>query len=331
MINFFDLNIRKLRLVLLAACVISTSVCWTNDTYTPQKDGGGLQAVDDQTSKNPRVPAPTPTISHEYKEALGDIWIDKDKYTENGISIVRTCSGEKPDDYIGSCNLSLRSGRKLHTTFSVEHGRKLWLKYGFTNLLNNNSRQLIVFTYSGGAHCCYDYVIYDLQPKLRVIYDSNKFDSANDIGNELVPVDIDGDGIFEFYQDVMAFDYMGAAGHAGASFPPAVFAYDEKVGKYVPATKRFPGLVRKQLDDLLAGIESTSDTDVETLNEFRVRTKFLFLVYAGQRDAAWDYFEQNYRSTSGNGYQEQFKEQFKREFVEIFAKDPTYISIYGRQ
>lgn len=142
---------------------------------------------------------------------------------------------------------------------------------------------------------------------------------------------MDGDGMFEFHRDVMAFDYMGAAGHAGASFPPAIFAYDKKVAMYVPATKRFPEFVTKQLDDLLSGLDTTSETNVEISNEFRVRTKFLYMVYAGQRNAGWKYFEENYRSADGDGYQEQFKEQFKKEFAEILAKDPTYLSIYGRR
>lgn len=282
-------------------------------------------------AKETPKPIPTPTLEEEqYREALESIWIEADETKLNGITITRECASESENDYLGECELTIKSKGKLFETFSVEHGRKYWLKYGLYNFLGTGSKQLVVFTYSGGAHCCYDYAIFELEPKLRVIYDSNNSDSANEVGNELVPIDIDGDGIFEFYRDVMAFDYMGSGGHAGASFPPAIFAYDKKAAKYVPATKRFPAFVTKQLEDLVSRLDKSSNNDAERLEEFRVRTTFLYMVYAGRRDDAWEYFDENYRSSSGNGYQEQFKEQFKEEFVERFSKDPTYLSIYGR-
>jgi hypothetical protein len=282
-------------------------------------------------AKETPKPVSTPTLEREqYREALKSIWIETDQTKLNGITITRKCKSESENDYLGVCDLTINSKGKILRTFSVEHGGKYWLKYGLYNFLGTASKHLIVFTYSGGAHCCSDYAIFELKPKLRVIYDSNIADSGNEVGNELVPIDIDGDGVFEFHRDVMAFDYMGAAGHAGATFPPAIFAYDKKAAKYVPATKRFPGFVEKQLEDLLSKLDTTSETDVEALNEYRVRTKFLFMVYAGQRDTGWKYFEENYRSADGKGYQEQFKEQFKKKFLEIFAKEPTYLSIYGQ-
>ncbi len=286
-------------------------------------------AVTNSTDTQPD-PISTPKSElNEYREALADIWIESDEYVGNGIAIERKCSTDKHDAYIGSCNLRLRANKRLYQTFSVGHGRKEWLKYGFIELLGKGSKQLIVFTYSGGAHCCYDYVIYNLKPTLRVLYDSNKYDSANVVGNELVPIDIDGDGILEFYQDVMAFDYMGAAGHAGATFPPAIFRYDIHARKYVPATKHFPDFVIKQLESLMAMVESR-ETGQDALDEYLVRTRFLFMVYAGRQDEAWKYLDEEYKSKNGKGYQEKFKEQFRKEFKEIFSKDPTYLSIYAK-
>ena len=276
-------------------------------------------------------PEPTPTLEQEqYREALDSIWIETDQTKLNGITITRECRSESENDYLGVCELTISSKGKVLRTFAIEHGRKDWLKYGLFNFLGTTNKQLVVFSYSGGAHCCSDYAIFDFVPKFRVVYDSNIADSVNEVGNELVPIDIDGDGVFEFHRDVMAFDYMGAAGHAGTSFPPAIFAFDKKAAKYVPATKRFPGFVEKQLENVLSELDITPETDVEALNEYRVRTKFLYMVYAGQRDSGWKYFEENYRSATGNGYQEQFKEQFKKKFLEIFAKEPTYLSIYGQ-
>jgi hypothetical protein len=288
---------------------------------------GQFSTIENASILSSATPTPASSVP-EYKEALADIWIEDDHYKIGGISIVRECSPE--DDHIGTCELTIRSSGHLVQRFEVEDGRKYWLKYGILNLLGKNSQQLIVFTYSGGAHCCYDYSIYDLEPTIRAVYDSSIYDSGNVIGDELVPVDVDGDGISEFYRDVMAFDYWGSGGHALASFPPAVFAYDKNTRRYAIANKRFPDFVMKRLDDLLALAAHDDWPDLDTKSEYLVRTRFLYMVYAGQRDAAWKYFDENYRSSSGTGYQEQFKEKFKREAKDIFAKDPIYLSMYRK-
>lgn len=288
---------------------------------------GRLSLIENTSILPSATPTPEPTVP-EYKEALADIWVEDDHYKIGGISIVRECSSV--DDYIGKCELTIKSSGHMIHRFEVEHGRKYWLKYGILNLLGKNSQQLIVFTYSGGAHCCYDYSIYDLKPKIRAVYDSSKYDSGNVIGDELVPVDVDGDGISEFYRDVMAFDYWGSGGHASASFPPAVFAYDKKTHRYKIANKKFADFVMSRLGYISALAQHDDWPDQDAKNEYLVRTRFLYMVYAGQRGAAWKYFDENYRSSNGTGYQEQFKEQFKREASEIFAKDPVYLSIYRK-
>jgi hypothetical protein len=59
----------------------------------------------------------------------------------------------------------------------------------------------------------------------------------------------------------------------------------------------------------------------EALDEIRVREKFLYMVYAGQKDQAWKYFDENYRF--------EFREKFRRDFLDAFQHDPTYLSIYS--
>ncbi|MEJ7849663.1 MAG: hypothetical protein WKF92_16385, partial [Pyrinomonadaceae bacterium] len=125
-------------------------------------------------SVSPATPTPAlPQAEEEYREALERIWIDTDQFEVNGISITRNCKSEPQNDYMGACELSIKSKGITLRSFSVEHGRKHWLKYGVFNFLGTANKQLIVFSYSGGAHCCYDYVIFELVPTLRVIYDSN--------------------------------------------------------------------------------------------------------------------------------------------------------------
>lgn len=282
---------------------------------------------------------PTPDTD-EYKEALADIWIKEKEIHSGDYKITRKCKSEPNDEYIGSCKLVVRRGAKSIKRFETETGRSDWLRYGFFNFLGGKQKQLVVQTYSGGAHCCYDYYIYDLSHGFRAVYESSKFDSANQIGNELIPVDIDGDRVFEFYQDVMAFDYMGSAGHASASFPPAIFSFDKKKGRYILATDRFPKFVLNQLYENLTYLDKEiakkrdyglSKEDMDEYNqEYRVRETFLFLVYAGKKEKAWEYFRENYKSKISGKYMDEFRVQCIKEFNETFKADPTYRSIYGK-
>lgn len=270
------------------------------------------------------VSDPSPT--DEIRGSLEKIWLEKDEFREGSLSISHDCH-PKEEGFPGSCSLTVTLSGKNMVDLSSMSEEKNWLRYGFIDLLGNGAKQLVVFRYSGGGHCCYEYSVYDVTRNFRLIY-SNAADAINGVGNELTAVDIDNDGILELRQDVMAFDYMGSGGHAGATFPPAVFAYDRNVGKYIPATAKFPSFVEEEMTELLNAIDQEKDIDQETRTEVYVRSKFLYMVYAGKRDLAWNYFDENYKSTFGNGYQEKFKEPFRSEFKEKFSNEPVYLSIY---
>ena len=152
----------------------------------------------------------------------------------------------------------------------------------FSNFLGGEKKQLIVHTYSGGAHCCYDYYIFDLTPRFRTIYSSAKFDSGNEIGSELVPVDIDGDGVFEFHRRVESFAYFYAS-YADSNKPTALFAYDRKKQSYQLANKKFPEYI---LADNERGLEWFAKNEPE-LNDldrrYIVRMEFLNFIYSGHK------------------------------------------------
>lgn len=278
--------------------------------------------------------------AQKYPSKLDDAWISANALRVGGFRIFRRCSKENEDN-VGQCTLTIRRGKKILWTAEVEPDQPDWLKYGLFRFIPGRRKQLVVHTYSGGAHCCYDYHIFDLSSsQLRTLYDSSRYNSATQIGNALTPVDIDKDGTYEFYQDVMAFDYWGFAGHASATFPPAIFAFDSGTQKFVFANRRFHAyvirLMKQNLAQLKAWQEENNDrnagtpstiTDDET-NEVVVREKFLYLVYAGREHDAWPYFKANYKTANGDGYQDQFRDKFIREFKQTFVADPTYRSIY---
>jgi hypothetical protein len=155
----------------------------------------------------------------ENPNPLDKIWAKERKLSYLGYEIKKEC--EQVGIFL-NCKLKIRKNGKTLDKIAVEYSRDYWLKFGLFNFLGGKDKQLIIHTYSGGAHCCYAYFIYDLSPGFRKIYDSTRYDAANDIGNELFPVDIDNDGVYEFRRDVMAYDYFHAS-HADSVFPSAIF------------------------------------------------------------------------------------------------------------
>ena len=256
-----------------------------------------------------------------YSSLLDDIWIKSGNFSGEGISINKKCVNEKESFIVDNCELRIFQNQKQLAKFTAEGID--WLQYGFFNFLGKKNKQLVIYTYSGGAHCCDDYVIYDLKPAFRVIYDSRKYDSGSEIGNTLKPVDIDKDGIFEFEQDVMAFDYFFAS-HADSIFPPVVFAYDQEKGMYEIANKKHPDFVmdelKKNLDWLRKQRKDETETSKGFTDRYILRKNFINLVYAGKEEQAWEYYDRNYNLED--------KAEQKKAFKEIFSKEIVYKSIY---
>jgi hypothetical protein len=259
----------------------------------------------------------------EYIPALDKIWIEKENFSTGAYRITKKCIDKNSISITDNCEIKIFKAQKPLASFKADSVN--WLQFGFFKLLDERDRQLIVYSYSGGAHCCIDYVIYDLKPDFRVIYDSRQFDSGAQIGNYLTPVDIDGDGVLEFHQSVMAFDYFFAS-HADSVFPPAVFSYRPQTGRYELANRDFPGFVMDELEKNLAWLKKYRQTagqpefQKQTTERYILRKNFINLVYAGKEAEAWTYFDENYRFED--------REEFRAAVRKRFSEDVVYKSIY---
>jgi hypothetical protein len=100
-------------------------------------------------------------------------------------------------------------------------------RFGLFPFLGNHTQQLIVEQYTGGAHCCSIYTIYDLYPRFRLIFSSKKY-PVGDGFDALIPVDLDSDGIYELPQRIMTFDYFDDFAYVESPDPKVVFHYDRK-------------------------------------------------------------------------------------------------------
>jgi len=269
---------------------------------------------------------PTPKALDEYKAEqtkdeefslpLDDIWIAKNNYSYLGFKIIKEGLDTGADD---GYKLRIKKRGKILAKFSAH--RDYHLRFGLFNFLGKKTKQIIVFRTSGGAHCCYDYKIFDLFPRFRIIYDSTKFDAGGEIGNYLTPIDINKDGIYEFSRDVMAFDYFHSA-HSDSVFPPAIFSYSKVQKKYVLSNRRFSSYLLEEKDRYLELLESAPNRDDFFPKRHSLRSVFLHLIYSGRNAEAWKFFEENYSFSD--------KEEFAQDIRAVFQRDPTYISIYGR-
>ncbi|MEI7905524.1 MAG: hypothetical protein WCI43_08965 [Candidatus Firestonebacteria bacterium] len=105
------------------------------------------------------------------------------------------------------------------------------LKFGFVKLLGPFfGKQLVIMSYSGGAHCCTDYRVYTLGFGLKEIFRTYRWNT----GYELSYGDINGDGRTELVQPSLCFDYFRAP-HSESVIQDVIFNYSLKAGEFVPS------------------------------------------------------------------------------------------------
>ncbi len=223
---------------------------------------------------------------------------------------------------------TLKKGEKVLASFEEGGEQDYWTNFGLANFLGGDSKQLIVEQYSGGAHCCYSYWVYDLSATARPVFASGKYGT----GNSLVPLDVDGDGLFELRHSVMTFDYFHTS-HASSVFPEALFAYDKRSGEYRPANRRFQDYILRDIKDDFKEFETVKAAGRDEEGEDIYAEKYfsavlqvtLKYIYAGKPDEGWAFFDKQYRTHQGIS-----KEKMKAEITEQLAGEPVYAYIYSQ-
>jgi hypothetical protein len=205
-----------------------------------------------------------------------------------------------------------KNGKELSRFETGSTGSKDWGQLGLFNFLGGQSPQLIIEGYSGGAHCCWEYRVIDLSPTYRVLYDSRDWQ----VGQDLTPVDLDEDGVYEFIQSVMTFDYFYVS-HARAPFPKAIFKYDIKSGKYLPANHFFPEEVtqdvKKDVAELARFGRDPDRSDAYKREEYVAAAlrAFLKYVYSGREPQAWAFFDLEYNLEDKQKLRSDIKKQLR--------------------
>ena len=93
--------------------------------------------------------------------------------------------------------------------------------------------EVVVETYSGGAHCCFGTQAYSLRESAALILQKPE----SNAGGYFEDIDVDGISEFVTYDDSFAYQYCPYA--AGVSVK-SILAYDAGQDWYVPVSPRFP-------------------------------------------------------------------------------------------
>lgn len=256
------------------------------------------------------------------ESALDKVFTKEDRLSYKGYLIEKSeAKGEE------TWLATLRKGGQILAKFENGGENKDWTSFGLFPLLGGDSKQLIIEQYSGGAHCCYSHWVYDFSTDARLVYDNEKYGT----GNLLFPVDLDGDGVFELEQSVMAFDYFHLS-HASSVFPVAIFAYDKKAGEYRPANRKFSAYALRGIEkdikefETLKAQSGTRDEGYSESYFSAVLQVTLKYIYAGQQEKGWAFFDQHYRT-----HADIVKDKMRAEIKDELQGEPVYKYIYSQE
>jgi len=152
---------------------------------------------------------------------------------------------------------------------------------------------VIIESYSGGAHCCFETLVYDLAETLVPI--GLPASPGGNAPGEFV--DLDGDSVFEFRtcDDSFAYAYCS---YAGSPCVPAVLVYDSGQRRYAPKSYACPELYRDEIrldtERAKLALIGGGDTGWDGTPKCDVLPLVLDYLYSGEPEAAWDAVEAYY-------------------------------------
>jgi hypothetical protein len=227
-----------------------------------------------------------------YAQTLEEVFTEEDRLLYMGYEVMK-CYDSQGDFWFAT----LKKKEKVLATFKRGYNKKEWTNFGLFSFLEGDTKQLIVEQFSGGAHCCWSYWILNLLPDIEVIYESQQYP----VGYDLVPLDLDEDGVFEFTQGILTFDYFDRLCHALSPIPTAVFKYEENRIKYLPASHLFPEYLLNGIEKNIRAVKKLNKrTDFTTYDDSggeylsAVLKVVLRYIYAGKENEAWSFYDHEY-------------------------------------
>jgi len=158
-----------------------------------------------------------------------------------------------------------------------------------SDLNGDDYPEVVVETFSGGAHCCFGTQVYSLRETAALILQKPESNAGGFFE------DLDADGVSEFvtYDDSFAYQYCPYA--AGVAVK-VIMVYDAGLDRYIPANPRFPdqyvGEVATNEQRALAAPGELGEWD--GTNVCAILPLSLDYLYMGQPDKAQTEFASRY-------------------------------------
>lgn len=159
------------------------------------------------------------------------------------------------------------------------------------DLDNNGNSEVIIKTFSGGAHCCTDITIYTWQTNQFIKTETGLLDGEGGVFE-----DLDGDRKFEFSSSDNSFLYAFSS-YAG-SFPPSLI-YSFNNGKFENVTRRYVKQLKSRAWEMYQAFleNKQKNYEVNGILAGYVAQKALL----GEYQQGWEFMLANYDHTSDWG------------------------------
>ena len=177
--------------------------------------------------------------------------------------------------------------------------------------------EVIIETYTGGAHCCFGTQVYSLGETPTLILKKPESNAGG------LFQDLDGDRIYEFvtYDDIFAYQYCP---YVSSPFVKVIMVYDAKKESYLPSSPNFPEEYTDDIAEDTIGAERVARANVSESGEWDETTKCSVLplvldyIYLGDLETA--------RSELDRVYTFDDLDQFWNEVMLIIQDSPLYVA-----
>ncbi len=158
---------------------------------------------------------------------------------------------------------------------------------------------LVLRTYSAGAHCCYTYQIFSLGKVLKKLGELKLMD----YGETIKLQDLDGNGQWQIIAGNAKFTYLKGIPFSASPAPPQIFALVN--GKYINVDKKYPKVFDKD-------IAEQKEMLANGFNETAVLQIVLDYLLTGREAQAWSEFDQLYTSANKEARKQELQERWNQ-------------------
>lgn len=157
-----------------------------------------------------------------------------------------------------------------------------WKEGQLLDVTGDKSEDLVLQNSTGGAHCCYSYVIFSLTKPLRQIGSID----LQDCGEKIRLYDLNGNGKPEIISCDARFTYLGDLPYSESPFPPAIYTLG--LSGYERADQAFKPVYQQDINRLREILQKGYKPSVA----LQIVTDYFMM---GDEKKGWEEFEALYK------------------------------------